>query len=42
MTSDRSGAADARPAAIILAAGVGRRLGSEGPKVLLRFGGCGF
>jgi choline kinase len=37
MTSDR--AASARPAAVILAAGVGRRLGGEGPKILLKFGG---
>jgi choline kinase len=39
MTNDHSSAANRRPAAIILAAGVGRRLGSKDPKVLLRFGG---
>jgi choline kinase len=39
MTGDPSGAANARPTAIILAAGVGRRLGGGGPKVLLQFGG---
>jgi choline kinase len=39
MTGDRSSAADARPAAVILAAGVGRRLGVEEPKILLEFGG---
>ncbi|MDB5408899.1 MAG: hypothetical protein JWL84_3811 [Rhodospirillales bacterium] len=31
--------AEARPVAVILAAGVGRRLGGEGPKILLKFGG---
>jgi choline kinase len=39
MMSSRASAAGRRPAAIILAAGVGRRLGGEGPKILLEFGG---